>query len=68
LIQLGSKESSERVVSSKAAWDLALDMKRRNLIDIIERFQTEHALKNARKEKFAPVAQRDGQFRPNGTD
>ncbi len=51
MVQRGSQESPERVVAAKRAWDLALDMKRRNVIDIIERFQTEHSLQEERELK-----------------
>jgi hypothetical protein len=51
LILRGSKESPERVVAASGASDLALGMKRRNAIDIITRFQTEHALQEERERK-----------------
>jgi hypothetical protein len=46
-----SKESPERVVAARRAYHLALDMKRRNVIDIIERFQTHYALQEEREMK-----------------
>jgi hypothetical protein len=51
LILRGSKESPERVVAARRASDLASGMKRRNVIDIIARFQTEHALQEERERK-----------------
>jgi hypothetical protein len=51
LILRGSKESPERIVAARGASDLALGMKRRNAIDIIARFQTEHALQEERERK-----------------
>jgi hypothetical protein len=51
LILRASKESPKRVVAAKHIQRLALDMKRRNIIDIIERFQTEHALQEEREAK-----------------
>ena len=56
----GDKESPVRVVAAKGASDLALDMKRRNVIDIIARFQTEHALQEERERKTLHAS-------PNGT-
>ena len=46
-------------MAAEGASDLALDMKRRNVIDIIERFRTEHALQEEREMKNLPAS-------PNG--
>ena len=51
MILRGSKESPERVVAARGASDLASGMKQRNVIDIIARFQTEHALQEERERK-----------------
>jgi hypothetical protein len=55
LIVRGNKESPERVVAAKDASDLALDMKRHNVIAIIERFLTQHALQEEREMKNLPA-------------
>jgi hypothetical protein len=47
----GSKESPERVLAARNIQPLALDMKRHSLISIIERLETEHALKAERERK-----------------
>ena len=47
----GSKESPERVLAARDNQPLALDMKRHSLISIIERLETEHALKAEREKK-----------------
>ena len=46
-------------MAAEGASDLALDMKRRGVIDIIERFRTEHALQEEREMKKLPAS-------PNG--
>ena len=46
-------------MAAEGASDLALDMKRRNVIDIIERFRTKHALQEEREMKNLPAS-------PNG--
>ena len=56
----GDKESPVRVVAAKGASDLALDMKRRNVINIIERFRTEHALQEEREMKNLPAVPSNG--------
>jgi hypothetical protein len=48
----GSKESPERVLAARNIQPLALDMKRHSLISIIERLETEHALKAERRKDF----------------
>ena len=46
-----SKESPERVLAARDIQPLALGMKRRSLISVFERLQTEHALKVERERK-----------------
>jgi len=59
LIQRGSKESPERVVAANDFPAVRVDMRRRNVSNIIERFQTKHALQEERERKNLPAS-------PNG--
>ena len=51
LIRRGSKESPERVVAANGIPAVRVDMRRRNVSNIIERFQTKHALREERERK-----------------
>ena len=51
LIRRGSKESPERVVAAKGIPAVSVDMRRRNVSNIIERFRTKHALQEERERK-----------------
>jgi hypothetical protein len=57
LILPGNNESPERVVEAKDVQPVPLDVKRRTVIDIIERFQRAHALQEEREvQKLPPSA------------
>ena len=51
MIRRGSKESPERVVAANGIPAVRVDMRRRNVSNIIERFQTKHALREERERK-----------------
>jgi len=51
LIRRGSKESPERVVAANGIPAVRVDMRRRNVSNINERFQTKHSLREERERK-----------------
>ena len=61
MIRRASKESPERVVAANAIPAVRVDMRRRNVSNIIERFQTKHALQEERERKNL-VASPNGEF------
>jgi hypothetical protein len=61
LIRRGSKESPERVVAANGIPAVSVDMRRRNVINIIERFQMKHALQEERELKNL-LASPNGEF------
>jgi hypothetical protein len=61
LIRRGSKESPERLVAATGIPAVRVDMSRRNVSNIIERFQTKHALQEERERKSL-LASPNGEF------